>query len=278
MFGPAWCDGVRLATLKDTLSHRHVTNDAVQQSVVLMEILRLRYQRETVCPTFDWLQDCLADYSTLRHLSMLLGESPLEVVLVLQQDYAIATQDSTNAYGVIHNKLAILEVTTGFKFICYPCREEARAEEARISDIAALDTVATNKDTAYTYRPKTCFGIGECVIPDEDTFQKRSNSWATQHANHIPKGARTSSRFKVKCSLPGSAFNSPRIRHPITLFQIWFHQQYVPTFSTFGEMRVYIATVKDAKALRRRRGVILAVAYTNSNPNVAKSFHARNEY
>ena len=61
----------------------------------------------------------------------------------------------------------------------YPSKTETDRAHHKIGDIRALDIIAESSEYAFSYRPQTCFGIGQCAMMDlsaETMVLKRDRS------------------------------------------------------------------------------------------------------
>ncbi|KAJ2983395.1 hypothetical protein NQ176_g719 [Zarea fungicola] len=129
----------------------------------------------------------------------------------------------------------------------YPSKEELVWSRNKLGDIRTFDTIARTK---HQWRPKTCFGMGDCALPDvsQDSPQaiKRNHSCAAADVEIV-----TRRDAKLKCATPAQvkthAGTQPKGRDPGYLH---FHQQRIPTFQDFGEFRVFVCAGKVMSIMR----------------------------
>ncbi|KAF5012115.1 hypothetical protein FDECE_1832 [Fusarium decemcellulare] len=131
----------------------------------------------------------------------------------------------------------------------YPSQEESRDDGLKITDIKAFDAIAGARDcpVAFSYRPKTCFGRGECRMADwrhrvKKMVLKRTYS---DSSNHVIIGSSDNNELwnRLCCTFgqvpvvpqPGSELGNSG---PVDVF--WFHQQYIDTLRSYGEIRVFV--------------------------------------
>ena len=139
----------------------------------------------------------------------------------------------------------------------YPSKTETDRAHRKIGDIRALDMIAETSQYAFSYRPKTCFGIGKCTLVDaaaEKTVLKRGRSCGA--ADVIITDS--SDREKLRCIVPGK----PEGRTTVPGGPLWLHQEYVETLQTLGEFRVFIRSRSPSEAIYSQCGEIICVART----------------
>jgi hypothetical protein len=118
---------------------------------------------------------------------------------------------------------------------------EAAWEELKIGDIKAFDDIARQADKEFSYRPRTCFGNGICLLPrNEVEFMiiKRSHSCGGAHVERVPG----SDRERLMC-VDAEEGRYRRLCLISSQNPIWFHQEEVTSLRTYGEFRVFF--VKD---------------------------------
>jgi hypothetical protein len=129
-------------------------------------------------------------------------------------DY-LSTEDFYRKIGKIADAHGNLRV--------YPSKTETdRAHH----DIRALDIIAKNSAYVFSYRPKTCFGIGQCtlaVLTAEKTALKRGSSCGAADVIITDR----SNRDRLRCALPERIEDDANQCNLAVGEHLWFHQEYV---------------------------------------------------
>lgn len=132
-------------------------------------------------------------------------------------------------------------------------RSQALQERAKLGDLRALDEIASQ---TKQYRPTTCYPYQQCQLQGKDpTTQKRADSCGKMHV----KAKRSSDRANLTYLFPGQQpkkYKSVKCQEPI-----WFHQQFIDTFTTFGDFRVFIFVEPRSTSLRGRQGKIVCMTH-----------------
>jgi hypothetical protein len=123
----------------------------------------------------------------------------------------------------------------------YPKKLEWSWTLQKVGDIRTLDDLAQG---SITWRPKTCFGVGECLLTQPQGGKmvlKRSHSCAGRGVQVVAM----TKRDKLLCKAPvpdQTAKYKKRGRYQgVQLHRfLYFHQEYVPTFRRTGEFRVWV--------------------------------------
>ena len=151
----------------------------------------------------------------------------------------------------------------------YPSKTETDRAHHKIGDIRALDMIAESSEYAFSYRPKTCFGIGQCTMADlsaEKMVLKRGRSCGA--ADVIITDL--SDREKLRCTISEEIVDRALAPHG----PHWLHQEYVETLQTLGEFRVFICSPSRSRATYAECGEIICVARTRVEWKT-KAFAAR---
>ena len=112
--------------------------------------------------------------------------------------------------------------------------------------------IAETSEFAFSYRPKTCFGIGQCTLADaaaEKTVLKRGRSCGAADVIITDR----SDREKLRCIVPGKAED----RTTVPGGPLWLHQEYIETLQTLGEFRVFIRSQSPSGAIYSHCGEVI---------------------
>ena len=135
----------------------------------------------------------------------------------------------------------------------YPKRSEWSWCQQKVGDVRTLDDIAR---VSNTWRPKTCFGVGECLLTQPQGGQmvlKRSHSCAGREVKVVAM----TNRDKLLCKAPVAEQTAKRMRRGryqgarLHKF-LYFHQEYVPTFRRTGEFRVWVCGGRVVCAFRTK--------------------------
>ncbi|KAF9869274.1 hypothetical protein CkaCkLH20_13262 [Colletotrichum karsti] len=182
-----------------------------------------------------------------------------DLLVIILMDTGFPYKSSiTEQYDKIEEYLRV--INSG-RTIVYPSREERTASEYKVQDIHALDTIA---EAQNTWRPVTCFGVGECTLVGTKDIVKRAWSCASVHT--ITDGTHSS---KLTCGQ--SRRQKVCVKNKQTMVadidedreEVWFHQEYVKPLAS-EELRVFIATRPDPRGARGLLGEVLRVCHTIS--------------
>jgi len=272
---PVWSSKSTLRDFKECLedggSRRHISREDIHQSVAMTALLRVRHNRNVVARKFSWLQTNLSRIASIQQFGVAAVGDRMSAVLWLARD---AHEADSAEYDHIFDTVIRVRCLFGGTFRCYPSREECMAADMKIGDVIALDECAAAPASVHKFRPITCFGYSGCKLQDQDSVQKRSSSWGSQNVT-VVRAQDADQQLQVMCNSL-SVNNNRRKRtqyinqgdqHFIYTKLRWFHQQFIDSFTSFGELRVYITAVPDSTGLRRRRGEIAVVAKTDFLPN-----------
>lgn len=135
----------------------------------------------------------------------------------------------------------------------YPKKSEWSWSLPKVGDIRTLDDVARESNT---WRPKTCFGRGECLLTQPHGGQmvlKRSYSCAGRDVQVVAM----TNRGKLLCKAP-EPDQAPK--HPkrgryqgVQAYRfLYFHQEYVSTFRRTGEFRIWVCDGRVVCAFRTK--------------------------
>jgi hypothetical protein len=199
----------------------------------------------------------------------------------------------------------LLKVKYGTSFRVYPNESEAMQEREKLGDIGVLDEVARSSPQEFAYRPKTCTGLGACVLRDCDTtVHKRTHSGCAAHvrvvntkdcenkehdyvaedgahyqltcdsevhpletpSQRVEDGKKTRSKRGQSSKKKIQPFKKPK--HSDKKPGHWFHQEFVPSLKKC-EFRVFITTEPSERDIRGRTGRVLAIAKTAFNGDEA---------
>ncbi|KJZ68370.1 hypothetical protein HIM_12237 [Hirsutella minnesotensis 3608] len=135
----------------------------------------------------------------------------------------------------------------------YPKKSEWSWCQQKVGDIRILDDVAQQSNA---WRPKTCFGMGECVLTQQQSGQmvlKRSHSCAGKQVQVVSM----TRRDKLLCTAPAPKQAAGRVKRSRyrgirTHRFLYFHQEYVPTFRRTGEFRVWVCGGRVVCAFRTK--------------------------
>lgn len=135
----------------------------------------------------------------------------------------------------------------------YPKKSEWSLCQQKVGDIRTLNDLAQQSNA---WRPKTCFGMGECVLTQPENGQmvlKRSHSCAGKEVKVVAM----TKRDKLQCTapMPNQAVGRvkrARYQSVQTNRFLYFHQEYVPSFRRTGEFRVWVCGGQVVCAFRTK--------------------------
>ena len=218
---------------------------------IVTELLRLRHGHDTHCLKSVSVRKEINNWTPSKVLGLTSKDQDRETMLILARNILDSADEK---YEKLFEQVHKLQLITGHAFRCYPCREEMLAADSKGPDMRVLDELAIRSDAVHTYRPVTCFGLNnECNLKKQPSVQKRSYSCCADEHVLLIQDRAGDKRFRVKCCYTEDSEKheeSARQRPCIRLRDLYFHQEYVNTFSSFGEMRVFITAVEDPTALR----------------------------
>lgn len=136
----------------------------------------------------------------------------------------------------------------------FPSIEELNYNNTKIADIRVLDEIAASTGA---YRPITCYPYEPCKLQhEEDTVHKRSHSCGGDHV----KVKSSDDNADLTCT--GYERKKKTKKPSAKDAGVWFHQEYIDTFTTVGEFRVFIFAEPHAPSLRGRRGRVAHILHT----------------
>lgn len=241
-------------------------NPILHQYIVVCQLLR-NFERSVIFKSWSWLQKQMQIISqepppTIRKRSARKPSAPSEVAEVFRDEShrcVILLRPASRDTNLLADIYSPLEVQKAFRptgsMKIFPSQSEFLYSSGKLGDMEALDEIA-NVDASY--RPPTCrMSAGgldhlkhdSCPFNEsEDYVSKRSNSYGREHVNF-----RTSSIETVDHLYIGP--------------ERWFYQERIPSFQDPGEFRIFIVTIDDSSALRRRRGHIIQSILTHFADN-----------
>ncbi|KAM0362848.1 hypothetical protein ACHAO7_011080 [Fusarium culmorum] len=210
----------------------------IHQAVVATLFAREIDGVEAEFQSWTWLLDQIRQATLLDYIQTKEASNILIVLSNTSADWEYMSISQLYGY------LQVLAATHGSVAVC-PSLSEAQWANGKIGDIRKLDMIAQRSDRKYSFRPKTCLGIGRCTLPGQAVDKmvvKRSLSCGAGHVEVVERAKRD----KLSCYEPGSRPRSVDVNEPI-----YFHQEYIDSLLTFGEYRIYIC-----------KGKIIARAFT----------------
>ena len=240
----------------------------LHQGVVTMQHLSHSFNRDVTFRSWEWLQAQLKMVTARPKCSStakvryppprktpthprkaqqhaLFSDSNIPGIIFLH--WTVDPGPSTAEINAIYATIASIQSSRpGQLFRAFPSHSELTRETSKIPDIHTLDAIASTSPPNYTYRPQTCFTHGErahdmtrCPLRGHrQIIMKRTRSCGGDHVEYIDGDT----------ALP---------RHRPSPPHRWFGQSYEPSFSLFGEFRVYITASPSPghpRALRGREG------------------------
>ncbi|KAF4449987.1 hypothetical protein F53441_6820 [Fusarium austroafricanum] len=132
----------------------------------------------------------------------------------------------------------------------YPTWYEAFNAGVKMADIRAFDTVAKTAPFAFSYRPKTCFGHGVCILADQETtIFKGTFSWGSSHIRELECTSKEAQGL-IRCTQGGKLPKKP-VRRPLPRVsgdlpesmpgRQWFHQEKIDALQRWRQLRVFMA-------------------------------------
>ncbi|OAA71129.1 hypothetical protein LEL_09720 [Akanthomyces lecanii RCEF 1005] len=138
-------------------------------------------------------------------------------------------------------------------FQVYPKKSEWSWSLQKVGDIRILDDAAQESNT---WRPKTCFGMGECSLTqpqDGHMVLKRSHSCAGREVKVVAMTKRDKLLCKVSVSAQAARqLKRGRKQNSQAHKFLYFHQEYVPTFRRTGEFRVWVCNGRVVCSFRTK--------------------------
>lgn len=235
-----------LGTLKDKLGpgflefdDDNIRNVAyVHQSVLMM--LFVAHLSSTTIEFYNWETD---------------KQSFMHEALASHHDQVLLFISNTSCDETAEDLYSVTDYLEAVRanFKVYPKRSEWSWCLQKVGDIRTLDDAAQQSNA---WRPKTCFGIGECSLTQPQGGQmvlKRSHSCAGREVKVVAM----TKRDKLLCKTPvpsQAAKHTRRGRKQDTHVHkfLYFHQEYVPTFRSTGEFRVWVCSGQVVCAFRTK--------------------------
>ncbi|KAK3718737.1 hypothetical protein LTR37_004956 [Vermiconidia calcicola] len=173
-----------------------------------------------------------------------------EMLYIVRHQSDDCYADALEFYEAIRRKLPAAKTPVP----CYPVLSEVQYAAAKIGDMKALQHIASiSTEHDYQYRPEICLTTDGCWFSGVRDVHKRSH---TSCAEGVRLHYTEEDTFELMCQ----SHNQERPALPNE--PIWFHQEYVDSLRTWGELRVLIANVADPNGVRGKSGHIVGVFHT----------------
>jgi hypothetical protein len=243
-----WLAEARSITLDNTVVHAEDGSHYLHQGIVTLLAIEaqvkqldepVRFEKHT----WGWL----GDQQWANHISKSCRDERGEFLHSILFLHWITDEPKNPTLDAVYRAARTLKHTMGSygsEFRTYPSESEATQERGKLGDIRALGQVA--QASPASYRPKTCFGHGPCVLHEDQTVHKRTHSGCAMHV-HLRK---REERHQLTCTLKMAATEPPSRQggRPSKRKQpeasnpqepaysatsddsaYWFHQEFVPT-------------------------------------------------
>ncbi|KFY41494.1 hypothetical protein V494_02958 [Pseudogymnoascus sp. VKM F-4513 (FW-928)] len=256
--GPAFVDSIGPTQQPD-----------IHQGVVLMQIVKHLYEAEvSVHPWTSFCKTFVEQDESQTMKSMLLDDEQniRSTIIVLSCDTALCVELGMD---LLYARLERLQSCFGARVRAFPARAESMAARTKIRDLQALDDLAR---ASGSWRPITCYPVRKCSLEDADqTVHKRQESSGGECVRIMQRG----DTGELTCIKRDRPERRKRKRHlEITeSMPLWFHQEFVPTFATCGEFRVFIVTKQQSHSRRGLGGMIVAIAHTLNSTRDSDTMH-----
>ncbi|KAF4342278.1 hypothetical protein FBEOM_3790 [Fusarium beomiforme] len=207
---------------------------SVHQAVMTTLLAGTADQVQVEFQQWSWLKDKLRKNTLVEHIH---SKQTSRVLLWASNNNSLCPG---MAMCQFYNHVRTVSALCGNLEVCLS-ETEAAWEELKIGDIKAFGEIARQADKEFSYRPKTCFGNGTCLLPRNEVecmMIKRSHSCGGAHVKRVPG----SDRELLKCVDDGEG-GSRRSCLINLQSPIWFHQEEITSLETYGEFRVFF--VKD---------------------------------
>ncbi|KAF5689146.1 hypothetical protein FDENT_4510 [Fusarium denticulatum] len=239
-----------LKQIKDSYGKAFIKKDldytVVHQAILTMLFARAKGHVEAEFKPWNWLVSNILENTLMRYI---MGKKASSVLILLansHSDWEILSMDD------LYSHLQILSAAHGSLSIC-PSETENKSAACKIADIRALDIIAQDSDWKYSYRPRTCFGMGNCTLPSTLIPRmaiKRGYSCGGADVKIVESTTRDNLEcFETPQSNTGACRFAPDIRRPR-----YFHQEYIESLQNLGEYRVFIS-----------RRQVIEIAFTTVN-------------
>ncbi|KAL6351811.1 hypothetical protein LRP88_14904 [Fusarium phalaenopsidis] len=164
-----------------------------------------------------------------------------------------------------HSYMNLIEAAYGNVVVC-PSETEVKWAELKIGDIRAFNGIAQSSNK-FTYRPKTCLGIGECTLPDicARHAMKRSHSCGGAHVKVTGANSRPGLRCQLPTTAPTAMRAGSRTIKSASSKHVWFHQELVESFGQFGEFRVWLVQGRPSRP-RKQNLTLPSIPSLPGNP------------
>ncbi|KFY31515.1 hypothetical protein V493_01044 [Pseudogymnoascus sp. VKM F-4281 (FW-2241)] len=256
--GPAFVDSIGPTQQPD-----------IHQGLVLMQIVKHLYKAEvSVHPWAGFCKKFVEPEESQTMKSMLLDDEQniRSTIIVLYCDTAICVESGMD---LLYARLERLQACYGARVRAFPARAEALAARTKIRDLQALDDLAR---TSGSWRPITCYPVRKCSLEDADqTVHKRQESSGGECVRIKHRG----DNGELTCIKTDAPERRKRKRHADIMesMPLWFHQEFVSTFATCGEFRVFIVTKQEPHSRRGLGGMIVAIAHTLNSTRDSDTMH-----
>ncbi|KFZ05386.1 hypothetical protein V502_09966, partial [Pseudogymnoascus sp. VKM F-4520 (FW-2644)] len=230
----------------------------IHQGLVLMQIVKHLYDAEvSVHPWNGFREDFVGPEESQTMKSMLLDDEQnlRSTIIVLSCDAAICVESGMD---LLYSRLERLRSCYGARVCAFPGQTEALRARAKIRDLQALDELA---HTYESWRPITCYPVTKCSLEDaETTVHKRQESSGGECVQIKHRG----DNGELTCMKKDIPERKKRKMHAeaTEAKPLWFHQEFVSTFTDWGEFRVFIVTKQEPHSRRGLGGMIVAIAHT----------------
>ncbi|SPJ80236.1 uncharacterized protein FTOL_08628 [Fusarium torulosum] len=215
----------------------------IHQTIASMLFARTKDQVEAEFKQWDWLISQIRNKSLLKYVR----DKEVSNVLILLSN----TNSDWEEISIpdLYGHLRMLSAFHG-SLAVFPSETETQWASWKIGDLQILDKIAQDADWEYSYRPRTCSGMGKCALPSKTVKKmvtKRSQSCGAGHVKIVDG----TERDNLRC-IDTEESNSKLCETDIDIRQpIFFHQEYIDSLRTFGEYRIFIC-----------RGRIIGIAFT----------------
>ena len=271
-----WYDLKKVAAWQKELGDDYVQRGGKASIWLHQNIVTLQMLQEKISAPVEMLSwKSLGDELRIpcKILPYLLDRKPIVVLLALSATVQEIPHGQTSL-SEAYQRIAYLNSIFGGVMQAYPTEAEMRQEKYKVGDVQKLNEIAKcSRRFDYAYRPKSCLGVGPCVLSDHNkTVFKRSFSGHSQHVELRERHERhgltcttQSTPTKTRKSSKSSRERNGTEEDPADSCIPSFHQQYVSTFKSFGEFRILIATYPDPTGLRNLRGRVVCAIRSSLN-------------
>ncbi|EGU85061.1 hypothetical protein IWW34DRAFT_837722 [Fusarium oxysporum f. sp. albedinis] len=243
-------EGKLLKQIKESSGKAFIKKDldytVIHQAILTMLFARARDRVEAEFKSWKWLVSNVLGNTLLSYIMEKKASSVLILLANSHGDWETLSMDD------LYSHLQMLSAAHGSLSIC-PSETENRSAACKIADIRILDMIARDADWKYSYRPRTCFGMGKCTLPST-LIKRMATKRGYSCGGADVKIVESTMRDNLECIETPQSNSEPFEFVPDIRQPRFFHQEYIESLQKLGEYRVFIS-----------RRQVIEIAFTTVN-------------